>query len=555
MPACGHCGLEHAPGTLSCPSTGEPMLQPGLIGTRIDRYEMLGLLGCGGFGAVYRARHVHTEALVALKVLRRQLHADASMLDRLLREAKAAASVGSEHIIRVTDAGVVEGQAFLAMELLEGWDLKELVARQGPLSPVRSGLILLQVLEGLCAAHEKGIVHRDMKPANVFLLRKTNESGVERDFIKLLDFGISKMHQEGPLSSLTLPGMAMGTPAYMAPEQFGSAKDVDARADLYSVGVILYELFAHRLPFDAESYADLLVKVRTQPPPPLAQLAPTLPAPLVAVVERAMAREVTARFQTALEMGDALRVALQLPQRSAQTSRPLSYATPSPSPLSEESMLGRTAPPTPRPATTDFSDASLLARTAPPTPRPEVAPAPVIEALPVPPPDPALHQVAPPPIQAIPVPVAASPTSARPKPRRVGRWVVALLVGISCTSFLMHRSADSPRAETAAESAKESDLEAVVDPPPPVVERVKKPANEKIPEIWQRLPAAERRELDKVWREASTAERTKLEALWEALPADARRELRQELLAAPPEERRELLQELRQLDNELQKEL
>ncbi|MHB8878603.1 MAG: serine/threonine-protein kinase, partial [Myxococcaceae bacterium] len=262
------------------------MSAPGPCGGQIDRYQVLSLLGVGGFGAVYRARHVHTDQLVALKVLKRQLGADHGMLDRLLREAKAAAAVGSEHIVRVADAGVAsDGQAFLVMELLEGLDLKEMVTRGGPLQVKRTALILLQVLEGLSAAHAKGIVHRDMKPANVFLARKIGESGVERDFVKLLDFGISKMHEEKPLNSLTLPGMAMGTPAYMAPEQFGSARDVDPRADLYSVAVMLYELLGGRLPFQAETYVDLAVKVRTQVAQPLSAIAPHLPPALCMAVD------------------------------------------------------------------------------------------------------------------------------------------------------------------------------------------------------------------------------------------------------------------------------
>ncbi|MBI3180651.1 MAG: serine/threonine protein kinase [Myxococcales bacterium] len=358
------------------------------------------LLGLGGFGAVYRAQHVHTGQMVALKVLKRQLNADAGMLDRLLREARAASAVDSEHIVRVLDAGVSsEGQAFLAMELLDGWDLKELVTRSGPLPLMRSVMIVVQVLDALSSAHGKGIVHRDLKPANVFLLRVVNESGVERDFVKLLDFGISKMHQEGPLNSLTLPGMAMGTPAYMASEQFGSARDVDARADLYSVAVILYELASGRLPFDAESYGDLVVKVRTTAPPPLASLAPQIPPALAAVVDRGQSREAASRWQSAFDFADALRAAMGLPRPArppgprktrppevsmAQTFTPTPAAvTPagpiaSPVPLSAASLMGATAPPSPsNPGWTP-----QLARATPATPPPPLT-GPILNALPV----------------------------------------------------------------------------------------------------------------------------------------------------------------------------
>ncbi|HVE85035.1 MAG TPA: protein kinase [Myxococcales bacterium] len=356
------------------------MNAPGLIGARLDRYAVQSLLGTGGFGAVYLARHVHTEANVALKVLKRFLSQDPVMLDRLLREAKAAASVGSEHIVRVLDAGVSpEGQGFLAMELLDGVDLKELAYRE-PLPPVRLAQLMVQVLEALEAAHQKGIVHRDLKPANIFVIRRRTDAG-EEDFIKLLDFGISKVRQEGALNALTQSGMAMGTPAYMAPEQFFSAKDVDGRADLYSAGVILYELLAGRLPFDAESYADLLVQIRTQPPPPLRSVAPAVAPLLAEVVDQSLARDPGRRFSNATAMAQALRSAVGLPPAKA-----------TPRPMADASMMGATAPPrqtpgAPPPGSRPISEASMMAATAPPRlatrpppppPPPPPGPAPVV---------------------------------------------------------------------------------------------------------------------------------------------------------------------------------
>src|SRR3954464_6734372 len=156
MPSCQHCGRDHgAPAPPVCPITTEPMNAPGLIGARLDRYAVQSLLGSGGFGAVYAARHVHTESLVALKVLKRFLSQDPVMLDRLLREAKAAASVGSEHIVRGLDAGgSPEGQACVAMKLLEGVDLKELTYRE-PMTPARLAELVVQVLDALEAAHAK----------------------------------------------------------------------------------------------------------------------------------------------------------------------------------------------------------------------------------------------------------------------------------------------------------------------------------------------------------------------------------------------------------------
>ncbi len=323
MSACQHCGREHPALTQRCPLTNEALAQPGPVGQRLDRYQVERLLGVGGFGAVYRARHVHTDVVVALKVLKRALGADQQMLERFLREARAAASVGSEHIVGVLDAGLAaDGQAFLALEYLDGMDLKELASREGPLSPVRVGLIALQVLAGLDAAHARGVVHRDMKPANVFVVRRADAAGVERDFVKLLDFGISKMHGDAGTAGLTMTGVAMGTPAYMAPEQFFDARSVDQRADLYSVAAMLYELLSGRLPFEAESYAHLIVKVRTEQAPPLIDVAPHVPLALAQVVTVGLAKEPHQRWQTAAELAAALQSALAELRAGPMPTRP-----------------------------------------------------------------------------------------------------------------------------------------------------------------------------------------------------------------------------------------
>lgn len=420
MPACQHCGRDHgAPAPPVCPITTEPMNAPGLIGAKLDRYAVRSLLGSGGFGAVYAAQHVHTESLVALKVLKRFLSQDPVMLDRLLREAKAAASVGSEHIVRVLDAGVSpEGQGFLAMELLEGVDLKELCYRE-PMTPPRLASLVVQVLDALEVAHAKGIVHRDLKPANIFV--------TEGDFVKLLDFGISKVRQEGAVNALTQTGMAMGTPAYMAPEQFFSAKDVDGRADLYSVGVILYELLAGRLPFNADSYADLLVQIRTQPPPPLLTVAPGTPQILAEVVDQALARDPAKRFGNAAAMARALRSAVGLPPRAQ--SRPPSPAA---GPLSDASMMGDTATPRNTPMTPQ----------APPPPPPPRGPAPVMgAAAPVLQATPLPQVLQSQPIQALPTPAPGRParntwTGPRIILAIIGALFAMCLIGSVCSAML-----------------------------------------------------------------------------------------------------------------------
>ena len=382
MTPCQHCGQPHPPGTPNCPRTGDSMSQPGPIGTRLDRYQVESLLGAGGFGAVYKARHVHTDALVALKVLKRHLGADPGMVERFLREARAAAAVGSDHIVRVLDAGQsAEGTPFLALELLEGVDLKDLATNEAPLPAMRVVLLCLQVLDGLEAAHKKGIVHRDMKPANAFVVRKVDDRGTDKDFVKLLDFGISKMKAEGGTSGLTMTGVAMGTPSYMAPEQFFDARSVDARADVYSVAVMMYELLSGRLPLDASSYAELIVKVRTESPLPLTQIAPSVPKALADAVMVGLAKEKEQRWGSAKEFNQALRASMGLPLPGSTPIPPRATlgaqkVDPGPKLDSESMMLGSTAAPqraTPMPAPSG-PVALPVKPVSPPTPAPAPVP-------------------------------------------------------------------------------------------------------------------------------------------------------------------------------------
>lgn len=379
MTPCQHCGQPHPPGTPNCPRTGDSMSQPGPIGMRLDRYQVESLLGTGGFGSVYKARHVHTDALVALKVLKKHLGADPGMVERFLREARAAAAVGSDHIVRVLDAGQsTEGTPFLALELLEGVDLKDLATNEAPLPAMRVVLLCLQVLDGLEAAHKKGIVHRDMKPANAFVVRKVDDRGTDKDFVKLLDFGISKMHAESGTSGLTMTGVAMGTPSYMAPEQFFDARSVDARADVYSVAVMMYELLSGRLPLDASSYAELIVKVRTESPLPLMQIAPSVPKGLADAVMVGLAKEKEQRWGSAKEFNHALRAAMGLPLPGSTPIPPRAtlggqkVAPAVSNPDSQSMMLGSTAQPqraTPMPAPSG-PPAQPVRPVAAPTPAP-----------------------------------------------------------------------------------------------------------------------------------------------------------------------------------------
>ncbi|MFO0626761.1 MAG: protein kinase [Polyangiales bacterium] len=312
MPHCAACGDDHPDANTLCPRTGEVMTI-GPCGTRLDRYDIERWIGGGGMGAVYLARHTMLQHRVALKLLHPSIAQRGDILERFLREARATASLGSPHIVKVFDCAVTpEGTAFIAMEALEGESLQALIERERVVAPTRAVSIVTQVLDGLSVAHAAGIVHRDMKPGNVFL---TPVPGAREERATILDFGISKM-RSGSAASLTQTGTVMGTPHYMAPEQIWNSKDIDHRADIYAVGVMLYEMVSGRLPFDAGSTAELLVKACTTDPIPLRDLNLPLPPGLVAAVDRAMTRDLDRRFATARDFSDALRDA------GAPTTRP-----------------------------------------------------------------------------------------------------------------------------------------------------------------------------------------------------------------------------------------
>ncbi len=269
----------------------------------VDRYVLEGEIGRGGFGAVYRARHAVLDRKVALKVLHPQRQGSGSVLQRFLREAKAVAQLGSPHIVQVLDADMTpDGRAFIAMELLEGEDLAARLARTGRLPTHRAVRLGREVLAGLIVAHAHGIVHRDLKPGNVFLARdaRGNETA------KILDFGISKVRTEDPGEELTRTGTMLGTPHYMAPEQFTASRSVDARADLYSLGTLLYEALSGRFPYDADTLERLIAVKLSEPPAPLAHAAPDVSHAIADVVMRALADDPARRYQSAREMDDAL---------------------------------------------------------------------------------------------------------------------------------------------------------------------------------------------------------------------------------------------------------
>ena len=270
------------------------------------KYRTIRLIGEGGMGAVYEAENVRIHRKVAIKVLHSGVAESGEAVQRFEREAQAAGRIGSEHIVEVLDLGnLPSGDRYMVMEFMDGDSLSSRIKNKGRLSPAEIYPIAHQLLAALAAAHGAGIVHRDLKPDNVYLLR--SRSGVA-DFVKLLDFGISKFNQLSGDSgfSMTRTGAVMGTPYYMAPEQAKGAKDMDHRVDLYAAGVILYESVTGEVPFNADTFNELLFKIVLEEPRPIQQLVPQVDPNFAALINKAMAREPSARFQSAQEFQLAL---------------------------------------------------------------------------------------------------------------------------------------------------------------------------------------------------------------------------------------------------------
>jgi serine/threonine-protein kinase len=282
-----------------------PVPADSLIGNTLDRYRILSMIGKGGMGVVYEAEHTQLGKRVAIKLILEKYANDVEAIARFQREALAASRIGNPHIIDVSDIGTApDGRTFVVMELLTGLPLSRVVQQSGPMPPWRAVMIMRQVLRAVGAAHGKGIVHRDLKPDNIFLLSQDDQ----HDFVKLLDFGISKIvDNEASVAAtkLTVTGMVIGTPLYMAPEQ-AMGNEIGHQADLYACGVILYEMLTGKPPFEGATYPVLVAKLLTQDPPRIDTVRPGLPASLVAAVHRALEKEPANRFSTADSFAAAL---------------------------------------------------------------------------------------------------------------------------------------------------------------------------------------------------------------------------------------------------------
>jgi serine/threonine-protein kinase len=270
------------------------------------RYRVERVLGVGGMGVVVAAMHLELDERVAVKFLAPNMPPQADAIARFVREAKAAIKIRSDHVVRVLDSGKLEsGAPYIVMEYLDGRDLHAVLEEEGPLAVETSVDYLLQACDAIAAAHAIGIVHRDLKPGNLFLTRRADGSPL----VKVLDFGISKVMSGSAISApsgLTTTATIMGTPAFMSPEQLRSTRHVDERADIWSMGTILYSMLAGEPPYAGESTADIAAKIIRDPPPPIRAVRPEVPEGVEAVIARCLEKEPDARYAGIAELAEAL---------------------------------------------------------------------------------------------------------------------------------------------------------------------------------------------------------------------------------------------------------
>jgi eukaryotic-like serine/threonine-protein kinase len=318
------------------------------------KYRIDKLLGAGGMGVVVAAHHLQLDERVALKFLLPEALGQSEAVARFVREARAAAKIKSEHVVRVSDVDTLpDGTPYIVMEYLEGGDLAGWLRQRGPLPVAQAVDFVLQACLAVAEAHRLGIVHRDLKPANLFCVRGPDG----QPLIKVLDFGISKIAEgSGVAASMTSTTAVMGSPLYMSPEQMRSSKDVDHRTDIWALGVIVFQLLTDRTPFAGDSVADLAIRVATEPPPPLRSFRPDAPPELEAVIANCLQKDRRQRYANVAELALALApfgyeganaaaksvVAILQGGESERTQTP--FFTSSPAPIGTALATG-TAPP------------------------------------------------------------------------------------------------------------------------------------------------------------------------------------------------------------------
>ncbi len=332
MLQCPRCGRQFENDVLVCPSDHTPLQADAtiadvpadpLLGRVFEgKYRLDETLGGGGMGTVYRATHLLIDRPVALKVLSQRFVGDQTAQQRFRREARAAGRMQHPNAVTVTDFGATEdGYLYIVMELLEGRTLRDLLAHEAPLDPARAVASMLQTCAAVGAAHEAGLIHRDLKPANIFIEQRPNVPAV----VKVLDFGVAKFaveEHDDDYATLTQVGAIIGTPRYMSPEQCSGTAALTPASDVYSLGIILYEMLTGTVPFSAETPLALALKQVSEAPRPLREVVPTVPLQLERVAMHALAKNPQARPSSANEFRhELIGIAEELGYEQADSGR------------------------------------------------------------------------------------------------------------------------------------------------------------------------------------------------------------------------------------------
>jgi len=426
-------------------SDTRPQATVSMVGQVLGSYRLIGELSSGGMGTIYRAQHELLGRSAAVKLLRAELTANEELLERFFNEAKAATAIRHPGIVEVYDFGYADdGRAYLVMELLDGEDLGERIKRCGRLSEAETEKIGRQIAGALRAAHAKGIVHRDLKPDNVFLVPDADGRG---DRVKVLDFGIAKLLDLSPTSVRhTQTGALMGTPLYMAPEQAQAASEIDHRADLYSLGCMLYEMLAGQPPFVAEGAGEIIALQLFAPPEPPSRRLTALHPGLDAIVMRLLEKEPGARYQHAVEVHDALQALRgKLSRRAAEPVERASQRF-----TMSQAITARGEPAPRQPPSR-------------PTPFPTVDQSVRIGLLDGPPELPTKHASA--------MPIIAA--------------LVTVLIAGAVGIFLMKRDSDEPRAPTPTSTTSPTEVAPTPAPAAPPSVQATKPVAKEPPPVFE----------------------------------------------------------------------